>query len=86
MKRIVRNFSLWLNDRTRKWVVPSAIWTKLANGDASARIDLSDIAVKWGTLDLEFVRANLLLRKVEYHANAALRGGEAVPSNGVVGG
>jgi len=25
--------------------------------------------VKWGTLDPEFVRANLLLRKVEYHAN-----------------
>ena len=70
MKRIVRNFSLWLNDRTRKWVVPSAVWTKLDNGDVSARIDLSDIAVKWGTLDPEFVRANLLLRKVEYHANA----------------
>jgi hypothetical protein len=69
VKRLVRIFSLWLNDRTRKWVVPSAIWTKLDNGDVSAKIDLSDIAVKWGTHDPEFVRANLLLRKVEYHAN-----------------
>jgi hypothetical protein len=50
--------------------VPSVIWTKLDNGDTTARIDLSDIAVKWGMLDPEFVRANLLLRKVEYTANA----------------
>jgi hypothetical protein len=69
MKRIVRNFSIWIEGKTRKWVVPSAVWTKLDKGDVSARIDLSDIAVKWGTLDPEFVRANLLLRKVEYHAN-----------------
>ena len=78
MKRLVRSFSLWLNDRTRKWVVPSAVWIKLDNGDASAKIDLSDIAVKWGTLDPEFVRATLLLRKVEYQlANA---GGQRPPA------
>jgi hypothetical protein len=71
MKRLVRSFSLWLNDKTRKWVVPSAVWTKLDNGDVSARIDISDIAVKWGTLDPEFVRVNLYLRKVEYHAKEA---------------
>ena len=75
MKRIVRNFSLWLNDRTRKWVVPSAVWAKLDNGDApAARTDLSAIAVKWGTLDPEYVRANLMLRKVEYHANKGVTG------------
>jgi len=68
MKRLFRNFSLWLEGKTRKWVVPSYIWKKLDNGDVSVRIDLSDVAVKWGTLDPEFVRANLLLRKVEYHA------------------
>ena len=48
MRRLVRSFSLWLNYRTSKWVVPSAVWVKLDNGDVSAKIDLSDIAVKIG--------------------------------------
>lgn len=65
VKYIIRNFSLWLNDITRRWVVPSAVWTKLDNKDISAKNDISDIAKKWGTLDPEFVRANLMLRKVE---------------------
>lgn len=73
MKRLVRNFAIWIESKTRKWVVPSAVWARLDKGDVSARIDLSDVAVKWGTLDPEFVRASLLCRRVEFHANNAYR-------------
>ncbi len=66
MKKIIRNFSIWLESKTRRWVIPTAVWAKLDNGDISAQIDLSDIAVSWGTLDPEFIRASLLLRKVEF--------------------
>ena len=67
MKRIIRNFILFIEQKTRKWVVPSSIWNKLDKGDISAKIDLSDIAVKWGILDPEFIRASLLLRRLEFH-------------------
>ena len=76
MKHLVRSFSLWLQDKTRRWVVPSSVWTKLDNGDVSARVDLSDIAVKWGTLDPEFVRASLLMRRVDYHKKVEARSTE----------
>ena len=65
IKYIIRHFSLWLNEITRKWVVPRATWIKLDNGDLSAQIDLSDIAVKWGNLDPEFVRATLFLHRIK---------------------
>lgn len=67
MKRIIRNLAVFLEQKTRKWVIPSSIWTKLDNKDISAKIDLSDIAVKWGNLDPEFVRAKMLLRQVEFY-------------------
>lgn len=70
VRRIVRKFSIWLYNRTGKWVVPSVIWSKLDNGDTTAEIELSDIAVKWGTLDPEFIRANSMLRRIEYHKQA----------------
>ncbi|MFA7219418.1 MAG: hypothetical protein WC119_02860 [Synergistaceae bacterium] len=64
-KRLVRRFSLWLDDVTRKWVIPSSVWTKIDNGDLSASVDLSEIAIKWGTLDPAFVRASLMLRRID---------------------
>jgi hypothetical protein len=69
MKKIIRNFIVFIEQKTRKWVVPSSIWNKLDKEDMSAKNDLSDIAVKWGTLDPEFIRASLLLRKLEFHKN-----------------
>ena len=48
MKRIVRQFAIWLEIKTRKCVVPSSVWEKLDQGDVSARVELSDIAVRWG--------------------------------------
>ena len=67
MKRIIRNFILFIEQKTRKWVIPSSVWTKLDKGDISAKIHLSDIAVKWGILDPEFIRAKILLSRIEYY-------------------
>lgn len=69
MKRIIRNLSLWFNDVTRKWVIPSSVWEKLHKGDVSAQIDLLDISSKWGNLDPEFIRADLTLRRIESNFN-----------------
>ena len=66
MKYIIRKFSLWLEGKTRRWVVPSSTWAQLDSGDTLAKIGISDAAVKWGTCDPEVVRAGLYLRRIQY--------------------
>lgn len=66
IKKFIRRFSLWLNDKTRRWVVPSKVWQQLDAGDALAGIDIADAAVRWGILDPEIVRASLVLRRVRF--------------------
>ena len=69
MKHIIRKFAIWLEIKTRKWVVPSAVWRKLENGDFSVRINLSNIAAKWGTIDPELVKATISMCRMEDYAN-----------------
>lgn len=68
MKRLIRLFAVRFEQVTRNWVVPYSVWEKINKGDKSVRIDLSDIAVKWGTRDPEFILASTVLSRLELKA------------------
>lgn len=79
IKNVIRKFAVWIYHRTNRFVVPSEVWDKLDDKDLSVKIDISDIAVKWGTHDPEFVRASLFLRRVEALNSRAQTGDKDIP-------